>query len=348
MLLGFAFIGGSGARDRLYAYEGIAGLLSAILTVAYVIFLRMRKAPLTLDLSRLSWLRREVPRAPEGARLLRWRHLIHDGTILELASRQGPLLLGVTHRLAPPSLMSPWRAAGRVDAILSPADFSDLLDALGVAHLGWVPPRRMATVLETWLSTIGTIVVLALAFHFSGLGDRSFFVTFPGRVFVSTVTFAIVALGFVLLFTRGATTARTRAPLEKRPASREPSDKLWRNVTFMFSWQFLVSLTSLSFAVPVVLSDYAFRRWGDTPACRADCAEHHRPFTTYSPSKTGHFCLCGDLRLPVHYTLTGGHSVGAELLDFTLRTPIFVVALLLPVLFAPAALVLRRRRPPGY
>jgi hypothetical protein len=351
LLLGYALIEGVGARNRFYMWQGGAGFLAAILTVAYIIFLRVQKAPLTIGAMTISWLGRELPRTPTSVRLLRWRHLIHDGTILELAYPEGPLRLGVSHRLAPPALLSPWSPDGDVDAILSPADFSDVVDALGVAHLGWTPPgHRTDGPLATWLATIGVLTAFGLALGFSGLGER-LTRTVPGRASLSTVACACIALAFVLTFTRGTRSASTRATVRATAAAApEKQAPFWHSVGLVLSAQLVSAMLAMLYLGPVLLTTHAFDRWVDTPACAADCQARGEPFTSFRSTKQGSFCSCGPNEHHASYTITGGTSFGARLFDWFVRASAIVASVaVLPLLLAATFFLSRwfRRRAPS-
>jgi hypothetical protein len=352
-MLGMAFDGGPASAHPYLIWRIYAGFAGAILTCAYVVHLRARKAPFVLTPEAIVWRERQVPRAHASLRLLRWPHLLHDGTIIEIGDPEAPLRVGVSHRLVPSSILGPWRLHGHVDVILSPPDFSDVMAALGVARLGWGPVAELGPG-ATWFSTIGVVSLFGLGIGFSGIGDlmrRDPAV----RVAVMTVMFGMIAVGAILTFTRGARTAASRSAYHPAAPSRAPDRRdhparFWPAVGQVLGWQVASAVIAIAlFVVPIGLTERAFARWVDIPACRADCAALNLPFRAYrgATKHSSGVCECGDRRFPRDYTVTGGTSFGAHLFNWFVRAASFVVALFAwPFAIAAAFIGWRKLRRP--
>jgi len=333
LLLGMAFDSGPASAHPYLIWRIYAGFAAAILTCAYVVHLRCRTAPFVLTPEKILWREREVSRAYAPVRLLRWPHLLHDGTILELGDPNAPLRVGVSHRLVPSSILGPWHLHGHVDVILSPPDFSDVLGALGVAQLRWQPIATRGPA-ATWLATIAVVSMFGVGVGFSGIGELMRH-NAAARVVVMAVTFCIVAVGAIMTFAHGARTAATRsaydpAAVSRAPERGDPPATFWRTVGRALSWQVIsAGIALVLFVIPIALHGRAFARWVDVPGCRADCAALHLPFrewreaSKHSPGA----CVCGDRILRGGYTITGGTSLGAQVFDWFVRAASFLVVL---------------------
>jgi hypothetical protein len=355
LILGMAFDGGPASAHPYLIWRIYAGFAGAILTCAYVVHLRRRTAPFVLTPEKILWRDREVSRAYAAVRLLRWPHLIHDGTILEIGDPNAPLRVGVSHRLVPSSLLGPWHLHGQVDVILSPPDFSDVLDALGVAELGWRQIARRGPA-ATWLATVGVVTFFGLGVGFSGIGELMHH-NAAVRVAVMAAMFFMIAVGGIMTFAHNARSAATRTPYDPAavpPAAdrKVPPTMFWRTVGRALSWQVMsAGIAFVLFVIPISLHGRAFAHWVDIPGCRADCSALHLPFRGWheASKSTPGACVCGDRILRGGYTITGGTSVGAHIFDWFVRAASFIVMLLAwPfALAAPFVVWWKRRRRPA-
>jgi hypothetical protein len=331
LLTGYALVSMPAHRHQHYLFwQGTAGFLLLVVTVGYLIFLRTQSTPLEITPAAVMLLGRTVPRGrPE---LRRWRHLLHEGAVLVLHGPDGPLRLGVSHRLPAPALRSFWHADARVDAILSPPDFSDVAEVLGAAHLGWEPPSRrwwQATIVP-WLLTTAFFCLFGALLALSGLGEK-LTTSLPGLVFVQTVCFGGAAVGITLTMAR-AKVGRTRASLPLRatqaaapvaspatePGARRPS--FLRAAAAMIAWVVVSTALAGVMAAPIMATTKLFEQRVDIPGCQATCAANGLSYTSFASSRSGTFCRCGEVTFHEHTNVLGGHGFLAGLLDWLIRS----------------------------
>jgi hypothetical protein len=339
LLTGYALVNMPAYRHQHYLFwQGTAGFLLLVVTVGYVIFLRVQSTPLEITPSAITLLGRRVPRGQ--VELRRWRHLLHEGALLVLPGPDGPLRLGVSHRLPAPALRPLWQADAQVDAILSPPDFSDVADILGAGHLGWEPPVpgwRQAAI-APWLLTIAFFCGFGALLALTGLGMK-LTTSLSGLVFVQTVCFGGAAVGITFTAAR-ARVGRTRAGLEPRSAlapvvqANPPAAAARRRPSFlraaaaMIAWVVVSTAIAGVIATPVVVITKAFEQKVDIPACRATCAAHGLSYTSFASSKSGTFCRCGEVTFHEHTNVLGGHGFLAGLLDWLIRSVVLVGGML--------------------
>jgi hypothetical protein len=328
LLMGYAVSSVPGWRRPEYLWIGTAGFLLLVVTVGYVIFLRARSAPLEISPSAVTLLGRAVPRGP--AELGPWSHLLHEGAVLTLPGPDGPLRLGTSHSLpAPaPALRALWSADARVDAILSPPDFSDVAAVLGAAHLGWKPRARgwRHGPIAAWLVTMACLCALGGLLAATGLGGK-LVSSLPGLMFVQTICFGAVAVGITLTVAR-APVGRTRRRLARHASPHAASAAPHARSPFLGG--LVVAVVSAMagatlFGTPILVITTAFERWVDVPGCQARCAAHDLPYTSFASTNTGTYCSCGDSSVfHDHTNVFGGDGFLAGLADWLVRATAIV------------------------
>jgi hypothetical protein len=328
LLMGYALASLPGPHRAPFFWIGSAGFLSLAVTVGYIAFLRKQSVPLEISDTAVTLLARTVPRV--RADLARWRHFLHEGAVLTLPGPDRPLRLGVSHRLPAPALQHLWRADARVDAILSPPDFSDVAVLLGAGDLGWEPPphswRRTAG--APWALTIAFFCALAVLLGATGLAE-TLTRSLAGQMALQTVCFGAVAVGMVFTIAR-ASVGRTRARLEWRPGSpaapvqlahgEHAAPSFVRSAARALGWTAMSMALAAVVVTPIFLITGAFERWVDIPACQAQCAAHDLPYDSFAASKSGTYCRCGAVTFHDHANVFGGHGILAGLLDWLVRS----------------------------
>jgi hypothetical protein len=196
----------------------------------------------------------------------------------------------------------------------------------------WFPARSPARVgpFARWMLTIVALSAFGgtIALAFPELPQ-----THAGQLFVMTVVFAGVALGFVLTVAAGSSASAPPAPGVDPPSFLSRALRL----AFFIGATYVAGAFLLG---PVFLFHRELTERVDVPACRAHCEARGYTYRSFATRKSGYVCVCAEGDTPrafdEHGRILGGHGTAAEILDGFVR----FIATLLIGLGWPALVVL--------
>lgn len=216
------------------------------------------------------------------------------------------------------------------------------------------PSERGEGSFKYWIFTIVAVSGFGLLV---GLGFPDLTQSYGGRLFVSTVVFAGVAAGLVITLT-GPPHLRRRpdgAPVPTpttegdRKETGSPPPGFLRLARNLVVWQIMAVAIAVVCFGPVMLLQHGFDLWIDIPACQERCHVHGLSYRRFFTTKTSYNCVCAgaaeELTLHDRTTVTGGHSIGAFVLDWLFRAGTsLIVALGWPLLLVVLYVTLFKRR----
>jgi hypothetical protein len=181
-----------------------------------------------------------------------------------------------------------------------------------------------------------------------GIGFPDLMRSIGGRLFVETVVFGGIAAGMVITLT-GPPHLRRRAPTATPTTPETAAPGFLRTARNLVVWQIIAAAVAVVCFGPVVLLQHGFDVWIDIPACQERCRTHGLSYRRFFATKTSYACVCAgsanERTFHDRATVTGGHSVGAFVLDWLLRAGTsLIVALGWPALLVVLYVTLFKRR----
>jgi hypothetical protein len=340
LLLRELTLGGNAALGGKPVIGAGVAFVAYLAEMGYLIFLATQSVRGEIDAASIRL--GEVTRlSRQGARvwLRHWTHLPR-GAVLVVESGPDTLAIAVRRRLLPGAEAE--SASFGVDARLHADDLEACLAALNASHLAAsFAPARPASKhsFSGILPWMFTIVILGISGGVMGVFFPGLAATREGQLFMTSYTFAGVALGMVWTFGAWAESPTARRmkragnagfPPVVRATATSGRPSFWRAFVNLGSFTAIAWFVSAVLIGPVVGIGWLFGHFVDDPGCAADCAERGLRFGSYIMRKTGSLCTCLDANgmsssFRTSYNVTGGHSFGDGVLDFLIRAVVFIV-----------------------